>query len=209
MNLPVVLAEPHPVARAALTALLAQDGRLDVFRLSELGDALGGRRLWLATADRLPPGDRGDSAGMRLPAPLPAGTRRSSWASRTTPPSRSTRGASGAAAYVVKDRDDQSCARRSTRYSLIRRSACLCRFRRSLRRPTRRRPATPRNSRSDLSTLPGRADTASVAPARAMRSRMPSSPKPGDIAAAPVSNPLPSSRTTMSTPSSSSRPPPP
>jgi hypothetical protein len=63
MNLPVVLAEPHPVARAALTALLAQDGRLDVFRLSELGDALGGRTLWLATADRLPPGDRARLGG--------------------------------------------------------------------------------------------------------------------------------------------------
>jgi DNA-binding NarL/FixJ family response regulator len=105
MNLPVVLAEPHPAARAALAALLAEDDRLDVFPTSELGDALRavarfGSPLLIVSRRLL---ERG-SAGMRLPAPLPAGTRTIVMGLEDGSAFTLDARRAGAAAYVVKDR---------------------------------------------------------------------------------------------------------
>jgi DNA-binding NarL/FixJ family response regulator len=105
MNFPVVLAEPHPVARAALTALLAEDGRLDVFPTSELGDALRtaarfGSPLLIVSRGLL----ERDSAGICLPARLPIGTQTIVMGFEDGPAFALDARRAGAAAYVLKDR---------------------------------------------------------------------------------------------------------
>jgi DNA-binding NarL/FixJ family response regulator len=105
VNLPVVLAEPHPVARAALTALLAEDGRIDVFPTSELGDALRtvarfGSPLLIVSRQLL----KRDSAGIRLPAPRPAGTQTIVMGLEDHSAFALVARRAGAAAYVVQDR---------------------------------------------------------------------------------------------------------
>ena len=41
MHVPVILADPHPVARTALTFLLQEKGGLDVIAAADLPEALG------------------------------------------------------------------------------------------------------------------------------------------------------------------------
>jgi DNA-binding NarL/FixJ family response regulator len=105
MNVPVVLAEPHPVARAALTVLLAEHGGLELFATGELGEALRAvarHRAPLLFVSRALL--ERDSAGLRLPAPLPAATRTIVLGLEDDAAFALDARRAGAAAYVVKDR---------------------------------------------------------------------------------------------------------
>jgi DNA-binding NarL/FixJ family response regulator len=107
MNVPVVLAEPHPVARAALTELLAQGGGLEVVPMAELGEAL--RAVAQHAAPVLIVSRRllaRDAAGMRLPALLPAGTRTIVLGLQDDPAFSLEARRAGAVAYVLTDRAD-------------------------------------------------------------------------------------------------------
>jgi two-component system response regulator NreC len=108
MIVPVILADPHPVARAALTALLLDDGGLDVTPAANLADALQAvaRRSApvLTVSRRLL--DIGPE-GMRLPGPLPPGTQTIVLGLEDDPAFAADALRAGAAAYVLKDRADR------------------------------------------------------------------------------------------------------
>jgi two-component system, NarL family, response regulator NreC len=108
MLVPIVLAEPHPVARAALTALLSEDGTIEVVPASRMDEAMRevARRAApiLIVSRRLL--DFG-TEGMRLPGPLPPGTRTIVVGLENDPAFATDARRSGAAAYVVKDRADR------------------------------------------------------------------------------------------------------
>jgi DNA-binding NarL/FixJ family response regulator len=107
MNVPVVLAEPHPVARAALSELLMQGGGLDVVAVEDLGEAL--RAVARHAAPVLILSRRlvaRDAAGMRLPALLPAGTRTIVLGLQADPAFSHDALRAGAVAYVLIDRAD-------------------------------------------------------------------------------------------------------
>ena len=113
MTIPIVLAEPHPVARAALTTLLEEDGGLEVVPIADLADALRAvarRRAPVLIVSR---GllERGPE-GARLPGAA-------SWPTRTIvlgleedPAFAVDARRAGAASYVLKDRADRRPARR-------------------------------------------------------------------------------------------------
>lgn len=108
MIVPVILADPHPVVRAALSALLLDDGGLDVIPAADLADALQAvaRRSApvLIVSRRLL--DLGPE-GMRLPGPLPPGTRTIVLGLEDDPAFAADALRAGAAAYVLKDRADR------------------------------------------------------------------------------------------------------
>jgi DNA-binding NarL/FixJ family response regulator len=108
MLIPVVLADPHPVARAALTLLLQEDGGLDVIPASELGGALRAvaRRaapVLIVSRRLLELGPE----GMRLPGPLPAHTHTIVIGLDDDPAFALDARRAGAAAYVLKDRAER------------------------------------------------------------------------------------------------------
>jgi two-component system, NarL family, response regulator NreC len=108
MTVTVILAEPHPVARWALNALLEQDGSLEVVPVADLNEALRavarhGAPLLIASRRLL---ERGPE-GMRLPGPLPAGTRTIVLGLEDDPAFARDALRAGAAAYVIKDRADR------------------------------------------------------------------------------------------------------
>lgn len=108
MTIPIVLADAHPIARAALGALLAEDGNLDVIETADLEEALRavarrGAPILIVTRRLL---ERGPE-GLRLPAPLPAGTRTIVIGFEDDPAFVRDARRAGAAAYVVKDRADR------------------------------------------------------------------------------------------------------
>ena len=108
MIIPIVLADPHPIARAALGALLAEDGMLDVVATADLEEALRAvarrRAPILIVSRRLL--ERGPD-GLRLPAPLPAGTQTIVIGLEDDPAFVRDARRAGAAAYVLKDRADR------------------------------------------------------------------------------------------------------
>jgi DNA-binding NarL/FixJ family response regulator len=107
MNVPVVLAEPHSVARAALAELLAYGGGIDVVAVAELVEAL--RAVARHAAPVLIVSRRllsRDATGIRLPAPLPAGTRTIVLGLQDDPAFSLDARRAGAAAYVLMDRAD-------------------------------------------------------------------------------------------------------
>ena len=108
MIVPVVLADPHPVARAALTSLLAEQGGVKVVPMADLDHALREvarrRAPILVVSRRLL--QRGP-AGIRLPAPLPADTQTVVIGLEDDPVFALDARRAGAAAYVVKDRADR------------------------------------------------------------------------------------------------------
>jgi DNA-binding NarL/FixJ family response regulator len=104
----VVVAEPHPLSRAVLSALLAEDGSLDVVPVADLPAAVDelahhGAPV-LVVARRLL--ERGPS-GVRLPAHLPEGVRVIVVGVEDGPWFALDARRAGAAAYVVKDRADR------------------------------------------------------------------------------------------------------
>jgi DNA-binding NarL/FixJ family response regulator len=107
MNIPIVLAEPHAVARAALAELLTHGGGLDVSVVDELGEALRAvarvAAPVLVVSRRLLPRD---ATGVRLPALLPAGTRTIVLGLQADPAFALDARRAGAAAYVLIDRAD-------------------------------------------------------------------------------------------------------
>jgi DNA-binding NarL/FixJ family response regulator len=107
MLVPIVLAEPHPIARKALIALLSEDGMLDVVPAARLDEALRAvaRRAApiLIVSRRLL--DFGPE-GMRLPGPLPSGTRTIVIGLENDLAFAIDARRAGVAAYVVKDRAD-------------------------------------------------------------------------------------------------------
>lgn len=106
--IPVVLADPHPAVRAALTALLMEDASLEVVPTADLPNALRAvarhRAPLLVVARRLL---EGSPAGMRLPGPLPAGTQTIVLGLYDAPAYAVDARRAGAAAYVLKDRADR------------------------------------------------------------------------------------------------------
>jgi DNA-binding NarL/FixJ family response regulator len=108
MIIPIVLADPHPIARAALGSLLAEDGHLEIVETADLDEGL------LAVARRGAPIlivsrrllDRG-AEGLRLPAALPAGTQTIVIGLEDDRAFARDARRAGAAAYVVKDRADR------------------------------------------------------------------------------------------------------
>jgi DNA-binding NarL/FixJ family response regulator len=107
MIVPIVLADPHPVARAALGALLGEDGTLDVIATGDLEEALRavarrGAPILIVSRRLLELGP----PGMRLPGPLPAGTRTIVVGLENDPAFALDARRAGAAAYVLKDRAD-------------------------------------------------------------------------------------------------------
>lgn len=107
MNVPVILADPHPVARAALTALLLEDGGLDVFPAADLAEALRavarrGAPVMIVSRRLLEIGPE----GLRLPEPIPARTRTIVLGLEAEPAFADDALRAGASAYVVKDRAD-------------------------------------------------------------------------------------------------------
>ena len=106
--IPVVLADPHPAVRAALTALLMEDASLEVVPTADLAErAEGGRAAPGAAAGRGPAAVGGGPAGMRLPGPLPAGTQTIVLGLYDAPAYAVDARRAGAAAYVLKDRADR------------------------------------------------------------------------------------------------------
>jgi DNA-binding NarL/FixJ family response regulator len=108
MLIPVVLADPHPVARAALTLLLQEDGGLDVIPAADLPEALRavarrGAAVLIVTRRLLDLGPE----GMRLPGPLPAHTQTIVMGLEEDPAFALDARRAGAAAYVVKDHADR------------------------------------------------------------------------------------------------------
>jgi DNA-binding NarL/FixJ family response regulator len=107
MTVPVVLAEAHPVTRAALTALLGEDGDLRVVPTADLGDALPavvrhGAPVLIVSRRLL----ERHAAGVRLPERLPAGTRTIVIGLEDDPVFARDARRAGAVAYVVTDRAD-------------------------------------------------------------------------------------------------------
>ena len=108
MTIPIVLAEPHPIARAALTTLLEEDGGLEVVPTADLADALR------AVAHRRAPVlivsrgllERGPE-GVRLPGALPGATRTIVVGLEEDPAFAVDARRAGAASYVLKDRADR------------------------------------------------------------------------------------------------------
>jgi two-component system, NarL family, response regulator NreC len=108
MIVPVILAEPHPMTRAALTALLTEDGGLEVVPAPNLSAAV--RAVAKRGAPVLVVSSRlleRDPAGVRLPGPLPAGTRTIVLSLEDDPAFARDARRAGAAAYVLKDRADR------------------------------------------------------------------------------------------------------
>jgi DNA-binding NarL/FixJ family response regulator len=108
MIVPVILADPHPLARAALTFLLLEDGGLEVIPATDMPQALRAvartRAPILIVSRRLL--ELG-SEGMRLPGPLPAQTQTIVIGLEDDPAFAADARRAGAAAYVVKDRADR------------------------------------------------------------------------------------------------------
>jgi DNA-binding NarL/FixJ family response regulator len=108
MNIPVVLADPHPLARAALTFLLEEHPGLEVIPVAALPEALravaGRGAPVLIVSRRLL--DLGPD-GMRLPGPLPSHTRTIVIGLEDDPAFADDARRAGAAAYVLKDRADR------------------------------------------------------------------------------------------------------
>jgi DNA-binding NarL/FixJ family response regulator len=104
----VVVAEPHSLTRAALSALLAEDGSLQVVPVADLPAAVDALARHgapvLVVARRLL--ERGPS-GVRLPAALPAGVQVIVVGVEDGPWFALDARRAGAAAYVVKDRADR------------------------------------------------------------------------------------------------------
>jgi DNA-binding NarL/FixJ family response regulator len=108
MIVPVILADPHPVARAALTALLLQDGGLEVIAAADLAEALRavarrGAPILIVSRRLLDLG----ADGMRLPGPLPLHTQTIVVGLEDDPAFAVDARRAGAAAYVLKDRADR------------------------------------------------------------------------------------------------------
>jgi two-component system response regulator NreC len=108
MTVPIVLADPHPAARAALNLLLEEDGGLEVIATAELASALRAvarRRAPVLIVSR---GllERGPE-GMRLPGPLPATTQTIVTGLEDDPAFAHEALRAGAVAYVLKDRADR------------------------------------------------------------------------------------------------------
>ena len=108
MIVPIVLADPHPVARAALGALLTEGGNLDVIETADLDEGLRavarrGAPILIVSRRLL---ERGPD-GLRLPAPLPAGTQTIVIGLEDSQAFERDARRAGAAAYVVKDRADR------------------------------------------------------------------------------------------------------
>lgn len=108
MTATVVLAEPHPLARRALSALLEEDTDLAVVVTADLASAVRAVSMRhapvLIVARRLL--ERG-ARGLRLPGPLPACTRTIVLALEDEPAFAREARRAGAAAYVVEDRADR------------------------------------------------------------------------------------------------------
>jgi DNA-binding NarL/FixJ family response regulator len=107
MNVPIVLAEPHAVARTALAELLTHGGGLEVVAVDELAEAL--RAVARHAAPVLIVSRRllaRDATGVRLPALLPAGTRTIVLGLQADPAFSLDARRAGAAAYVLIDRAD-------------------------------------------------------------------------------------------------------
>jgi len=108
MNVPVVLADPHPLARAALTFLLEEHGGLEAIPVADLAEALRvvaqrGAPVLIVSRRLLDLG----SDGMRLPGPLPRHTQTIVIGLEDDPAFAIDARRAGAAAYVVKDRADR------------------------------------------------------------------------------------------------------
>ena len=107
MTATVVLAEPHPLARRALAALLEEDTDLAVVVTADLASAVRAVSMRqapvLIVARRLL--ERG-AQGLRLPGPLPPYTRTIVLALEDEPAFAREARRAGAAAYVVEDRAD-------------------------------------------------------------------------------------------------------
>ena len=121
MTATVVLADPHPAVRAALTALLMEDASLEVVPTADLPSALRAvarhRAPLLVVARRLL---EGSPAGMRLPGPLPAGTQTIVLGLYDAACLRGRRAARRRRGLRAQGpRPTGSCARRSTRCSRV------------------------------------------------------------------------------------------
>lgn len=107
MTFPIVLAEPHPLARRALALLLEDDPRLEILAVGDLPEALRAvaRRQApvLLVSRRLLERDR---TGLLLPGPLPPGTRTIVLGLEDNPAYAVEARRAGASAYIVKDRAD-------------------------------------------------------------------------------------------------------
>jgi DNA-binding NarL/FixJ family response regulator len=107
MNVPVVLADPHPLARAALTFLLQEHGGLEVIPVADMPEALrlvAHRGAPVLIVSRRLLDLSGD--GMRLPGPLPPHTQTIVVGLEDDPAFAVDARRAGAAAYVLKDRAD-------------------------------------------------------------------------------------------------------
>ena len=107
MSPTIVLAEPHPLARGALTMLLEEDPRLTVVPVDDLAGALravarSGAAVLVVSRRLL----KRSSRGMRLPGPLPTGTRTIVLGLEDDPAFAADARRAGADAYVLKDRAD-------------------------------------------------------------------------------------------------------
>jgi DNA-binding NarL/FixJ family response regulator len=105
--IPIVLAEPHPIARQALSTLLQEDGELGVVATADLAGALR------AVAEHRPPVLivalsllEGGPDGLNPLGPLPAITGTIVLGLQDDPAFGRDARRAGAAAYVVKDRAD-------------------------------------------------------------------------------------------------------
>jgi DNA-binding NarL/FixJ family response regulator len=102
--IPIVLAEPHPIARQALSTLLQEDGELGVVATADLAGALRAvaehRAPVLVVARGLL---KGGPDGLSPLGPLPA-TRTIVLGLQDDPAFGREARRAGAAAYVVKDR---------------------------------------------------------------------------------------------------------
>ena len=107
MSPTIVLAEPHPLARNALAALLEADPRFEVVTADDLPGALRAvarnQAAVLIVSRRLL--ERGPR-GTRLPGPLPAATRTIVLGLEDDPAFAVDARRAGADAYVLKDRAD-------------------------------------------------------------------------------------------------------
>jgi DNA-binding NarL/FixJ family response regulator len=107
MSNTIVLAEPHPLARGALTMLLEEDPRLTIVPANDLAGALhaverSGADVLVVSRRLLERSPR----GMRLPEQLPTGTRTIVLGLEDHPAFAAEARRAGADAYVLKDRAD-------------------------------------------------------------------------------------------------------
>ena len=105
--IPIVLAEPHPIARQALSTLLQEDGELGVVATADLAGALRAVAEHRAPVLIVSRGLlKGDPEGLSPLGPLPAATRTIVLGLQDDPAFGREARRAGAAAYVVKDRAD-------------------------------------------------------------------------------------------------------